>query len=157
MSADARSRANQHLYFAALHMQFLRAELERELHPASVLLESLGQSIQFHLQRAYGWFLLELTGTTLPVVAPPVNVAQAVTYLDGEEPLRGELVELRNLEAADGWLADLLAVQESARPTAGMQLGIQMVSSPWTIEGLEHWHSSLSDLMDRMSDSLEEC
>jgi hypothetical protein len=155
---SARSLANQKLYHAALHQRMLEAELAKQDVAASVLLEAVGPSIQLHLRQAYGWFLLELAEVTELPPAPPLCVAQLCSQFDVGEPLRGELVELQNLEQRHGWLAELLtdrplspSVSARAAPA-----GLGVMQSDWSQEELQAWYEALAGLIERMSDSLDE-
>jgi len=151
------AKANQKLYFAALVRRILAFELERGHYPSHVLLAALGEAVRFHLREAYGWFLLELAESETPPASPPGSVADTIVLCHLSEPLRGELVELANLEERDGWLADLLhsaAPEDAARPADG-DIPLR-TRGPWEPARLDAWYEGLADIMERMSDSLEE-
>jgi hypothetical protein len=154
----ARALANQKLHFAALHLRLLASELARQDLPSQLLLEALGQSIQRHLQDAYGWFLLELAGVDEFPPIPPHSVAAVLLACPGLDPQRGELVELRNLEQRDGWLKQLLEPRRgTARPARPAPTDVlTVVETPWSEQQLQDWQQSLSDIIERMSDSLDE-
>jgi hypothetical protein len=153
----ARALANQKLYHAVLHQRMLARELAREDVAAGVLLEAVGRSVQHHLRDAYGWFLLELAAVEdLPTV-PPHSVAQLVAGHDIERPLRGELVELMNLERRSGWLVDLLSDRSlSVAAARSAPAGLSLVQSDWSQAELQAWYEALEALIERMSDSLDE-
>jgi hypothetical protein len=154
---NARALANQKLYFANVLLQMLRAELLREELPAAVLLEAVGQSVRAQLLDAYGWFLLELAETGELPAQPPHSVAELRQSLDTSQPLRGELVELSNLENAPGWLADLQALRPQSPPGARHAADtLQLMEPQWSARELEQWSTALAALVDRMSDSLDE-
>jgi hypothetical protein len=80
------------------------------------------------------------------------------SQFDVGEPLRGELVELQNLEQRHGWLAELLtdrplspSVSARAAPA-----GLGVMQSDWSQEELQAWYEALAGLIERMSDSLDE-
>ncbi len=165
MSA-ARARANRKLYHAAVLQRMLTAEMEREELPAGVLLEAVGESVRLQLLDAYGWFLLELAEVEELPGTPPHSVPALCAAWPQAEPLRGELVELQNLEQATSWLSELQApppataggasppVTAGGTSPAGDTLNV--VEAQWSASTLEQWYSGLSGLMERMSDSLDE-
>jgi len=155
--SSARALANQKLYFATVLLKMLRAELRREELPAAVLLEAVGQSVRAQLLDAYGWFLMELAEASELPAQPPHSVAELRDSLDPSQPLRGELVELSNLEKSPGWLANLQTVRPQSLPVGRNTADtLQMVESQWSTQELEQWSSALAALVDRMSDSLDE-
>ena len=134
----------------------LAAELEREELPANVVLEAAGIAVREHLLEAYGWFLLELAGAGEPQGAPPRSVDALVRLYGLSEPLRGELVELAQLEQR-GWLGGLLAAPPAtgaAPQTRPDQLSV--VEQSWSPEQLRAWHDGLAEIIDRMAHGLDE-
>ena len=135
----------------------LSAERERQELPLSVLMPAVGEPARWHLQAAYGWFLVALAEP--PELPPkvPGSVADLVAELHLEEPLRGELVELRHLEAS-GWLQALLAPAAGRAATAKSPAdsGLALLAQEWDETQLERWHGEIADLIDRMSHGLEE-
>ena len=153
----ARARANRKLYHAAVLQRMLAAELEREEFPATVLLAAAGESVRLHLLDAYGWFLLELAGVEELPDTPPHSVPALCAAWPQAEPLRGELVELQNLEQSASWLSELQApLPAAAGGTSPPGDTLNVVEAQWNASMLEQWYSGLSGLMDRMSDSLDE-
>ena len=153
----ARALANQKLYYAAIHQRMLSAELAREDIPAAVVLDAVGQSVRQHLLDAYGWFLLELAGTEELPAQPPHTVADLLRQWPQQEPLRGELVELMDLETRPGWLLELHSpVAQSVPGTAAPADALVVVDAQWSQAQLEGWYGSLVALIERMSDSLDE-
>ena len=153
----ARALANQKLYHAALHQRMLARELAREDVAASVLLEAVGRSVQQHLRDAYGWFLLELAAVEdLPMI-PPHSVTQLCAAHTVEKPLRGELVELTNLEQRSGWLVELLSDRPlSVAAARSAPVGLSLVQSHWSQAELQAWYEALEGMIERMGDSLDE-
>ena len=150
----ARARANQKLYHARLHLDLLAAAVAGQAAPPAPLLEAVGQSVQWHLQQAYGWFLLELAGLQELPPLPPDSVAALLQHYPLPAPLRGELIELQHVEQRDGWLRQLLgAVPSNPASDSGAQ---PLLQCDWSEARLQGWHDSLAALIERMSDSLAE-
>jgi hypothetical protein len=156
--STARALANQKLHFAALHLRLLSSELARQDLPSQLLLEALGQSAQMHMQDAYGWFLLELAGIAELPATPPHSVGSAHATCPDLDLQRGELVELKNLEQREGWLKQLLEPRgTSASPTRPDRADIlTTVESAWSEQQLQGWLHALGEIIERMSDSLDE-
>jgi hypothetical protein len=155
--SSARARANRKLYHAAILLRMLATESEREDLPAQVLLEAVGESVRLHLLDAYGWFLLELAQVEVMPERPPHTLDELDQRWPQVEPLRGELVEIRALECSESWLAGLQSVPPtvSTGTSAGPDI-LSTVEAGWSQSGLQQWYTGLSDLMERMSDSLDE-
>jgi hypothetical protein len=121
------------------------------------VLEAVGRSVQHHLRDAYGWFLLELAAVEDLPTTPPHSVAQLCESHAVEKPLRGELVELTNLERRPGWLVELLSNRSpSVAAARSATAGLSLVQSDWSLAELQAWHEELTGLIERMSDSLDE-
>jgi hypothetical protein len=154
--ASALGLANRKLYHASILLRLLDRELARADLPAAVLKEALGEAARLHLQASYAWFLVELVAPAELPPDPPRCVDLLIERYALEEPLRGELVELRRMEAA-GWLGDLLAPAEApAAASVGGFGELTVVNEDRDIGQLGVWHRDLEELMDRMSHGLEE-
>jgi len=155
--SPARGLVNQKLYHSAILQRLLAAELSRQEIPQAALLEAVGESVQGQLRDAYGWFMLELAGAEAMPSRPPRDVSQLIEQQDLQMPLSGELVELLELEQRVGWLAQLLASETSTlqREISSID-NLASAASRWTPELLQLWHQELTELIDRMSHSLEE-
>lgn len=151
----ALSRANQKLYHAAILTRLLAAERSQEQVPLAVLLPAIGEPARGHLRAAYGWLLVALAEPRELPLQPPLAVAELVASEGLQEPLRGELVELRNLEQS-GWLQTLLASADSSPPIRGPGSGIALVSGELDEQQLGRWHDAVAELIDRMSHGLDE-
>ncbi len=151
-----RGLANRKLYHAAILVRMLNAELSREDLPAQVVLEAAGLAIRQHLLEAYGWFLLGLAGVEDARQGPPAGITALQRDYGLAEPLRGELVELQQLER-QGWLAELLAppAAAAAAPVAAADQ-LAVTEQAWSESQLQAWHDSLAALIDRMADGLDE-
>jgi len=156
----ARGRCNQKLYYASIQLQGLHQALQASKSPETILLEAYGQAVQGHLLDAYGWFLLELAEVAdLPKV-PPSSLSELAGATEPAQPLRGELVELQNLESdPQSWLARLLAaphhsVSDTGRPSQALLASSQ--AGVWSVLELEAWCRELTSMTDRMGDSLDE-
>lgn len=155
--SSALAQANQKLYFASLHLQLLERELAAGQLPARALQQALGESARYHLREAYGWFLLELLGGETQPAEPPASMTALRAAGALSEPLRGELLELELREQQPGWLAQLLAADNSgplAAPTDPALVAVGQCS--WGVVELRQWQTELEQLLDRMSDSLSE-
>ena len=68
----------------------------------------------------------------------------------------GEINEFRQLEA-DGWLGDLLKMDDTEAPRPRQQDNLAFVSGNLPQhEQIEHWLQQLGALFQRMDDSLDE-
>lgn len=156
--SSARGLANLSIYHAAVQQRLLAAELAREDVPAHILLEGIGRAIQLHLREAYGWFLVELAGLDELPLRPPLGVRALQELLpDSDVGLRGELVELGQLETKSGWLCELLGDPRSTSTRAAVpadSLSVAVIG--WDQQQLEQWSRGVTGLIERMSDSLEE-
>ena len=151
----ALSRANQKLYHGAILARLLVAERDRQDVPLAVLTAAIGEPAREHLKSAYGWLLIALAESAELPAQPPTMVAELVAREGLEEPLRGELVELRNLETG-GWLHELLATTGATGAVRGPEAGLAVVAGGLDPEQLLAWHEALGDLIDRMSHGLDE-
>lgn len=153
---NLRGLANRKLYHASILIRMLGPELGREDLPAHIVLEAVGLAVRQHLLEAYGWFLLELAGVDEPAGAPPAGVAALQRQYTLDEPLRGELVELLQLEK-QGWLAELLSHPQPGGGIAARDPDrLAVVEQSWSEDLLRNWHDRLSDLIDRLGHGLDE-
>lgn len=153
--STARANANQALYLAKILHRHWRSALDAEDLPALTLNQAFLPAVRAHLQRAYGWFLLELTGSEGDVrVDPPRNIAQLPPTAAGKA-VSGELRELQQLEQA-GFLAEILSQQYSAaaRPAAGSLAAVQ-AEAPDCAD-VERWIETFAGMCERMRNSLDE-
>lgn len=154
--SSPRALANQGLYLARILLDAWRERRDAQDISTIALDQAFGPAVREHLVRSYGWFLLELAGQEeggpagLPGSVddlPPVAAGKAVS---------GELRECRLLEQG-GWLAGLLAGEDQAAAGGVSQAGnlARPVSSEG-LDGLGQYCQSLSELYERMRDSLDE-
>ena len=119
--SSPRGLANHSLYLARIQLAAWSAELEREIIPAATLAQAFAPAACDHLKRAYGWFLLTLSGHSDTSIAPPRCCSELPEIATGKA-LPAEIKEFAQLEQA-GWLAELLSFQITApsqhRPVPG--------------------------------------
>ena len=148
--------ANKKLYHAAILTRLLAAERQREQVPVSVLLEAVAEPARRHLEQAYGWLLVALADRADLPPEPPRTVTELIDAFRLEEPLRGELVELRQLEAG-GWLGELVSGGTAPTRSTGRAGGeLALAEQAWDEAQLREWHHRLEALIDRFSHGLEE-
>lgn len=153
---NLRGLANRKLYHASILIRMLGPELGREDLPAQVVLEAVGLAVRQHLLEAYGWFLLELAGVEDAGSSPPTSVAALQRDYALDEPLRGELVELLQLES-QGWLASLLSSPGvGGHATSRDPDRLAVVEQSWSEDMLRNWYENLADLIDRLGHGLDE-
>jgi len=112
-------------------------------------------SVREHVLTAYGWFLLELSGTEQPGGKPPRGCAGLPDIAAGRA-VPGEIREFQQLESA-GWLAELLSEGDVPLRAAPMQSNLAVAAPDLaSCEQAQQWISNLESLFDRMSDSLDE-
>ena len=152
----ALGRANQKLYHAAILTRLLSAERAREQVPLAVLLDAIGVPARQHLLDAYGWLLVALVDPAELPQDPPGDMDALVAAYGLSEPLRGELVELRQLEAT-GWLGELVSASVTPGAAASpVNSELSLVARAWDDGQLEEWRRQLEDLIDRLSHGLDE-
>ena len=157
--SSPRGLANHSLYLARIQLAAWSAELEREIIPAATLDQAFAPAACDHLKRAYGWFLLTLTGHTDTSTAPPQCCSELPEIAIGKA-LPAEIKEFAQLEKG-GWLADLLSAhitgpaQQRAAPGRSGNLAVRASGSPSVAEVAEY-ADQLDSHMTRMSNSLDE-
>lgn len=153
--SSARANANQALYLAKIQHRYWRVALDAEDVPQITLNQAFLPAVAAHLQRAYGWFLLELTGAERVLDdAPPLNVAQLPPVAEGKA-VSGELRELQQLEQT-GFLAGVLSQQcaAAAAPVSGEIAAVQQETPDFA--DVEVWIEEFAALCERMRNSLDE-
>jgi len=157
--SSPRGLANHSLYLARIQLAAWRAELEREIIPAATLNQAFAPAACDHLKRAYGWFLLTLSGHADTSTAPPQCCSELPDIATGKA-LPAEIKEFAQLEK-EGWLADLLSVHITVpsqyRPVPGRigNLAVPTSGSPSVTE-VTAYADQLDAHMARMSNSLDE-
>jgi len=157
--SSPRGLANHSLYLARIQLAAWSAELEREIIPAATLAQAFAPAACDHLKRAYGWFLLTLSGHSDTSIAPPRCCSELPEIATGKA-LPAEIKEFAQLEQA-GWLAELLSFQITApsqhRPVPGHRgnLAVQTSGYPSAVE-VTGYANQLDAHMARMSNSLDE-
>ena len=153
--SSARAQANQGLYLAKIQLSGWRQVLAAQDIPAVTLTQAFLPAVREHLLVAYGWFLLELSGSEQLTGKPPRGCAGLPAVAAGKA-VPGEIREFQQLES-EGWLAELLAEHDVPVRAAPLQ-GNLTVPSPElaNCEQVQQWIDKLEALFDRMSDSLDE-
>jgi hypothetical protein len=150
-----RALANHKLYLAKIQLASWRQALAAESVAATTLSQAFLPAVRAHLLDAYGWFLLEVTGSEQATERPPQCCADLPDTAIGKA-LPGEIHEFRHLET-EGWLGQLLAepaLQQSAVRSAGNLVADASELPAW--EQAQSWIEQLALLFERMSDSLDE-
>ena len=153
--SSPRAQANHGLYLAKIQLSGWRYALAAQEVPAATLTQAYLPAVREHLLAAYGWFLLEVSGTGQAGDKPPRGCAGLPGVAAGRA-VPGEVREFQQLETS-GWLAELLAEGHVLARAAPMQ-GNLAVAAPESggCEQVQQWINNLEVLFDRMSDSLDE-
>lgn len=152
----ARGQANQKLYLARVLLTAWREALVAQQLPAQVLTQAFLPAIRQHLVDAYGWFLLEISGSDATSLQLPRSCGDLPAPAEGKV-VAGEIREFKQLEKA-GWLARLLQVddaiaQPSTRSPQNLASEAPILTGP---DEAETWLDNLAALFERMSESLDE-
>ena len=154
--SSARARANHHLYLAKIVQDGWRAaRAARGGVPGQTLAQAYLPVVSEHLVRAYGWFLLEVTGAEQMPGAPPRG-CDALPPVPAGKALPGEIREFQHLETR-GWLADMLAERDlspgAPRTPGNLAAASADIPDP---EQVADWTARLEALFTRMRESLDE-
>jgi hypothetical protein len=154
--SSARGQANHYLYLARLVLAAWQRERAAEQVPAATLDAAFGPGCHAHLQAAYGWFLLAVTGAEEAPASIPGRVAELPPIPAGKA-VPAEIREFELLERG-GWLADLLAWQpdvpgQVTRRADNLARPAGQAAGPAEFAG---WTQALEDAIARMGDSLDE-
>jgi hypothetical protein len=144
------------LYLTNIVLAAWRRELRAQNQPAATLALAFAPGAREHLIAAYGWFLLDISQAAVSPAGPPRNCDELPPVPAGKAT-PPEINEFRTLESG-GWLAELLSspVTPVSAPRQRDIVAVAPSSLP-ELEQVESWMAKLSSLMDRMSDSLDEC
>ncbi len=159
--SSARALANQKLYHARILIDAWRTVLRQEQVASSVLQEAFGVPVCQYLAQAYGWFLLEITQAADLPPRPPRCCAELPRVPEGRET-PPEILEFQQLEKQP-WLIQILdpvfgplrRMTASERMNSQENLAVASEQS-FTPQETEQWHTQLSELFARMTDSLDE-
>jgi hypothetical protein len=152
---SSRALANHGLYLAKIQLSGWRHALAAQDIPVVTLTQAYLPAVREHLLAAYGWFLLEVSGTEQLGGKPPRGCAGLPGIAAGRA-VPGEIREFQQLES-EGWLAELLSEGDVSVRAASIQ-GNLAVAAPElaSCEQVQQWINNLEALFDRMSDSLDE-
>jgi len=158
MSAP-RALANQKLYHAKILINAWRVDLAEEDVAAVVLEQAFGLAVCRYLAEAYGWFLLEIAQPGIIPAQPPACCAQLPPPDEGRQT-PPEILEFQHLEGSD-WLKKILrpgrVANESPSGHGPGSLSLAtVVETSFDPDQAEASHVRLSQLFDRMTDSLDE-
>jgi hypothetical protein len=151
----SRGRANHSLYLAKILLAAWRRELNEKTLPHRVLCQAYLPAARAHLLDAYGWFLLDIDGSTALPERPPRGCDALPEPAPGKA-IPGEIMEFRQLET-DGWLAELLR-----DPVDMFQAPVRSPGNLATVdefpgpEQVQTWVEKMSACFERMGDSLDE-
>jgi len=153
--SSARAQANHKLYLAKILLAGWRDAAAAQDVPAMTLTQAYLPAVRAHLLDAYGWFLMQVSGSEQGSGAPPHCCADLPEVADGIA-VSAEIREFQQLEAS-GWLAELLAEPGKPGQVSRVQ-GNLAVPSPEQAdcEQAQQWVTRLEGVFDRMSDSLDE-
>lgn len=114
MANQHRSTVNQRLYFARLHLDWLKRELDSEQLPAMTVEQALGESLLFHLCRTYQTYLLEVAETYALFPQQLENATAFKVLLAEQGKSSAQANELAALECSGSWLSAMLQSSTSA-------------------------------------------
>ena len=154
--SSARGQANQKLYLARILLTAWRDALAAQQLPVQVLTEAFLPAIRQHLGDAYGWFLLEVSGSDAVGQPLPHNCGDLPAPAEGKV-VAGEIREFQQLETT-GWLATMLQTDDAVSLPATRSPGNLASAAPNLIgpDDAEAWLENLAVLFGRMSESLDE-
>lgn len=133
-------------------------------HSDAALIDGFLPAVRGHLIKAYGWFLLSLTGVEEPVTAVCPRSTQELPAPEAGKALSPEIAEFAQLENS-GWLAQMLSDDDdqnhahdakdmSPKPAQGLLVSDR---EPPGFPVALAWADALTAIMTRMDDSLSEC
>lgn len=156
--ASHRARANQSLYSAGILISAWRSATDTGDLPPGALNHAFLPAVHLHLQRAYGWFLLHVSGVEDWNGDPPGRTVELPPVPEGKA-VSAEVREFEQLEKS-GWLGELLTARDAivGTPVSRADAGLAVVS----LEGSDcddamQWKRNLETLFERMSDAIDEC
>lgn len=153
-----RGRANQSLYSAGILISSWRSALDAGNVPAGALNDAFLPAVHLHLRRAYGWFLLQVSGEGDWSAEPPGRTGELPPVPEGKA-VSAEVREFEQLEKG-GWLADFLSFRDGAprAPAARAEVGLSVVALDSNdCNDAMQWKRNFEALFERMSDVIDEC
>lgn len=155
----SRALANHRLYLGALVLEAWRSARAQQSIPAPVLDQAFAPAVREHLLFAYGSFLLAITQPDAPPSAVPPRCCAELPKPAAGKALPAEIAEFMQLER-HGWLAALLTPLPALPPESSRRSVENLLVPKAELPDCAtcgDWHEALSELMDRMGDSLDEC
>lgn len=166
MANQQRPYVNQRLYFASLHLDWMKAEIAKQQISRSDINQALGESVAIHLVMAYRCYLKELAVAYQLPVKPLQSAAQLAGCLCSEGMESAECHELLALERGGDWLSMLLAevglLEGESEPetpltqSAGDIKFRAVKASALTHESLTAIYTALRALIEKQRNHLEE-
>ncbi|WP_339339038.1 DUF6586 family protein [uncultured Oceanicoccus sp.] len=166
MANAQRPVVNQRLYFVGLHIEWLAEQLANQMIAKTVLEQSLGESVLFHLIKTYQAYLAEIAAAYTVPLTDFTNAKQLLELLEVEGRQSSEALELYELEAADSWLNKLQRQYHSIGPvdrsgTGSQNSQIVAISNSdnrntLDLESIKHYWQQLTAIIDNQRERLEE-
>ncbi len=126
--------------------------------PSAALNDAFLPAVHLHLSRAYGWFLLHVSGQEDWNAPPPARTGELPPVPEGKA-VSAEVREFEQLEKS-GWLREFLAARDrgAARtPASRAEAGLAVVSLDSNdCDDAMQWKRNFETLFERMSDVIDE-
>lgn len=173
MSGIYLARTNQKLSFTRIHLDKLKHAQDDTSWNKHALIESFNESVLFHLTSAYDAFLREIAETYRVDTEALDGYRSLAAKLESTGVESPELKQLAQLEMDDsGWLHKMMAAYEACWHGSDKHESVNETNSVSEIHVLqvnpnhaedqaiiaeyENWFNSLSELIDRLRDGMQE-
>lgn len=164
------SKANQKLYFAAIHLDAIKAARQDDsVMNQKALVQANMESAVFHLVSAYRGFIWELCQTHDLIPGDAMTLLQVIEQAQQEGKQIQELNHFLNLEQqADSWLNQLLAAYQRLvaldpemhsrveSPASFNAIAVRKVEEYETPEKIFEWHKALKTEIENFRTTLSE-
>lgn len=160
MAVRTRGKANESLHFARVLLRAWDVSREHSTDSPRAVRAAFMPAVKFHLEYAYGWFLMAVSGEeTTNQPEPPFRVA-ALSPPPAGRMAPPELSEFALLEAT-GWIGDMLSPDiespPSSSPAGGASSLLVSDQGPADYALAMDWALRLEGIMARIDDSMAEC
>jgi hypothetical protein len=173
MSGIYLARTNQKLSFARIHLDQLKRAQSDTSWNKHALIESYNESVLFHLTSAYDAFLREIAELYKVDTETLSGYRSLAAELDKTGVESPEIAQLSSLEADNkGWLHKLMSAYEAcwhgsdkqSQPTETssvseihvLQVNPDHAEDGEIIDEYETWFESLSELINRLREGMQE-